>query len=78
MVRVQAFDEDPGYNGLVKCSFKVNGSNVQETAEFKIDPDSGLITTKKSLDAEAVQNMNLFWLQTTSWVNHSHLKHFNN
>ena len=59
VVRVQAFDEDPGYNGVVKCSFKVNGSNVQETSEFKIDPDSGLITTKKSLDAESVTKYDL-------------------
>lgn len=62
VVRVQAFDEDPGYNGVVKCSFKVNGSNVQETNEFKIDPDTGLITTKKSLDAEAVTKYELVLL----------------
>lgn len=54
VIRVQAYDEDTGDNGVVKFSFKLDGShNSQETAEFKIDPDSGIITSKKSLDREA-------------------------
>ena len=53
VVRVQAFDEDSGNNGVVKFSFKVNGAeNVQETEEFSIDPESGLIVSKKVLDRE--------------------------
>jgi len=53
VVRVQAFDEDSGNNGVVKFSFKVNGTtNVQETDEFRIDPESGIIISKKILDRE--------------------------
>jgi len=53
VVRVQAFDEDPGNNGVVKFSFKINGdSNVQETDEFSIDAETGVIVSKKMLDRE--------------------------
>jgi hypothetical protein len=53
VVRVQAFDEDSGNNGIVRFSFKVNGAeNVQETDEFSIDPETGVIVSKKVLDRE--------------------------
>lgn len=60
VVRIQAYDEDSGHNGIVKFSFKINGSkNTQETDDFKIDPDTGLIITKKSLDRESVAKYEL-------------------
>ena len=53
VLRVEAYDEDTGHNGVVRYSFKIDGSkNVMETNEFKIDPESGLITSKISFDRE--------------------------
>uniref|UniRef100_T1L1Z0 Cadherin domain-containing protein n=1 Tax=Tetranychus urticae TaxID=32264 RepID=T1L1Z0_TETUR len=53
VIRVEAYDEDNGHNGVVRYSFKKDAStNVQETDEFRIDSDSGLITSKISFDRE--------------------------
>ncbi|XP_074605163.1 cadherin 87A [Brevipalpus obovatus] len=53
VVRVEAYDEDNGINGLLRYSFKKDTSNnVQETDEFRIDPESGVITSKVSFDRE--------------------------
>lgn len=53
VVQVEAYDEDNGINGIIRYSFKKNSiNNVQETDEFKIDPESGLITSKISFDRE--------------------------
>lgn len=44
---------DPGNNGVIKFSFKLNkNQTVQETDLFRIDPKTGLITSKVAFDRE--------------------------
>ncbi|KAI5703141.1 hypothetical protein M8J75_008227 [Diaphorina citri] len=52
VTKVKAEDGDFGENGRVTYHFNVNGSQVQHTAQFSIDPDSGAITTRAMLDRE--------------------------
>ncbi|KAI5732544.1 hypothetical protein M8J76_001554, partial [Diaphorina citri] len=52
VTKVKAEDGDSGENGRVTYHFNVNGSQVQHTAQFSIDPDSGAITTRAMLDRE--------------------------
>lgn len=60
VIRVQAYDEDTGDNSVIKFSFKIDGThNSQETAQFKIDPDLGIITSKKMLDREVQEKYDL-------------------
>ncbi|KAL4711580.1 hypothetical protein ACJJTC_003597 [Scirpophaga incertulas] len=49
---IKATDEDSGENGRVSYYLKVDNQNVGETAEFKLDPDSGELRTKTFLDRE--------------------------
>ncbi|KAI1297890.1 Cadherin-87A [Halotydeus destructor] len=65
VVRVQVFDADSGHNGVVKIAFKVDGSlNVQETDQFKIDSESGIIVSKVSLDREKQSSYDLVLVAT--------------
>lgn len=52
VMTVHAVDEDSGENGRVTYHFKVKDSNVQETEEFSIDPDTGELRAKIILDRE--------------------------
>lgn len=49
---VKAVDEDDGENGRVSYHLKLDDINVQETAEFVINPDNGELRTKVFLDRE--------------------------
>lgn len=49
---VKAVDEDEGENGKVTYHLKLDDINVQETAEFVINPDNGELRTKVFLDRE--------------------------
>lgn len=49
---VKAIDKDENENGRVTYHFKVDGENVQETAEFSIDENSGELRTRQNLDRE--------------------------
>lgn len=49
---ITAEDQDQGNNGIVRLSFRVSNTTVQETDRFAIDPKSGLITTKQVFDRE--------------------------
>lgn len=49
---VKAMDEDEGENGKVTYHLKLDDINVQETAEFVINPDNGELRTKVFLDRE--------------------------
>jgi hypothetical protein len=60
VLTVQAFDEDQGSNGVVRFAFQVDGiGNTLETDEFLINPDSGLIVSKKPLDRESQDRYHL-------------------
>lgn len=51
--RIQAEDLDLGNNGIIKYAFKINNTHTsQETELFKIDPKTGVITTKAIFDRE--------------------------
>ncbi len=52
VVQVNAIDTDPGPNGYVNYYFKVNGTVVSETPEFRINRITGVITAKIAFDAE--------------------------
>nr|UZM07820.1 cadherin 1 [Geocoris pallidipennis] len=49
---VKAIDGDSGENGRVTYHFKVRNENVLETDDFTINPDTGEIRAKSSLDRE--------------------------
>lgn len=49
---VKAADSDEGENGRVTYHLKLDDINVQETAEFVINPDNGELRTKVFLDRE--------------------------
>lgn len=49
---VKAADDDEGENGRVTYHLKLDDINVQETAEFVINPDNGELRTKVFLDRE--------------------------
>lgn len=49
---VKAADSDDGENGRVTYHLKLDDINVQETAEFVINPDNGELRTKVFLDRE--------------------------
>lgn len=52
MMTVKAVDKDDGENGRVSYHLKLDDENVQETAEFVINPDNGELRTKVFLDRE--------------------------
>lgn len=49
---VKAIDKDENENGRLTYHFKMNDENVQETEEFSINPNTGELRTKLSLDRE--------------------------
>lgn len=49
---VKAIDKDENENGRLTYHFKVDEENVQETEEFSINPNTGELRTKLSLDRE--------------------------
>lgn len=49
---ITAEDQDHGNNGIVRLSFKVSNTTTQESELFRIDPKTGLITTKVVFDRE--------------------------
>lgn len=51
-MKVRAKDNDSGENGRISYHFKVNDTNVQETEEFFIHPETGDLRTKVILDRE--------------------------
>lgn len=51
-MKVRAKDADEGENGRITYHFKVNDTDVQETDEFFIHPDTGDLRTKIILDRE--------------------------
>lgn len=53
VMTVKAIDKDENENGRVTYHFKVNGENVQHTAEFSIDENNGELRTRQTLDREA-------------------------
>lgn len=52
VMKVRANDADEGENGRITYHFKVNDTDVQETDEFFIHPDTGDLRTKIILDRE--------------------------
>ena len=52
VLTVSASDADVGDNGVVRYHLRVGDSNVQETDNFKIHPETGLLQTKLPLDRE--------------------------
>lgn len=50
---VKATDDDEGENGRVTYHLKVGDENVQETAEFSIDENTGELRTRQTLDRES-------------------------
>ncbi|EEB19942.1 conserved hypothetical protein [Pediculus humanus corporis] len=52
VMKVRANDADEGENGRITYHFKVNETDVQETDEFFIHPDTGDLRTKIILDRE--------------------------
>ncbi|CAG9836975.1 unnamed protein product [Diabrotica balteata] len=59
VMTVKAVDKDQNENGRLTYHFKVDEENVQETEEFSIDPKSGELKTRKSLDREFKPNYQL-------------------
>ncbi|XP_028130157.2 cadherin-87A [Diabrotica virgifera virgifera] len=59
VMTVKAVDKDQNENGRLTYHFKVDDENVQETEEFSIDPKSGELKTRKSLDREFKPNYQL-------------------
>lgn len=49
---IKATDQDKGDNGRVSYYLKVDNQNVEETAEFSLDKDTGELRTKTLLDRE--------------------------
>ena len=56
ITRVRAVDNDTGSNGIVTYGFKVNGEFVTETDDFRINPFTGVITTKRIFDRETEES----------------------
>ncbi|KAJ8942766.1 hypothetical protein NQ318_002926 [Aromia moschata] len=52
VMTVKAKDKDENENGRLTYHFKVDGENVQETKEFRIDANTGELRTKQLLDRE--------------------------
>lgn len=52
VMKVRANDADEGENGRITYHFKINDTDVQETDEFFIQPDTGDLRTKIILDRE--------------------------
>lgn len=49
---LRADDEDPGDNGRIAYHIRAGEQLVQETSEFKLDPQSGELRTRLKLDRE--------------------------
>ncbi|KAK4292814.1 hypothetical protein Pmani_034453 [Petrolisthes manimaculis] len=52
VVKVKAEDRDSGANGDVRYHLRVGEDNVQDTTQFHLDPNTGLLSTKQILDRE--------------------------
>lgn len=50
---VKAIDKDENENGRVTYHLKVGDENVQETAEFSIGENTGVLRTRQTLDRES-------------------------
>ncbi|RWS15955.1 cadherin-87A-like protein [Dinothrombium tinctorium] len=60
VLSVEGYDEDNGNNGVIKYSFKIDASNnAQETKQFRIDSETGVISSKVSFDREEEERYEL-------------------
>lgn len=50
--KVRAVDNETGVEGPVSYEFRYNGEYVTETPDFRINPYTGVITTKRTFDRE--------------------------
>lgn len=65
---VEAIDLDENENGRITYHFKADNKNVQEVADFSIDPNKGEIRTIHNLDRE---------LKSQYEVSHNNFLHLN-
>ena len=63
-MKVRANDADEGENGRITYHFKVNETDVQETDEFFIHPDTGDLRTKIILDREVKSKYEVIFFLT--------------
>ncbi|XP_076043934.1 cadherin 87A isoform X2 [Oratosquilla oratoria] len=60
VLRVEAEDKDAeGPNSRVRYHLRLGDDNLQETPEFKLDPETGQLTTRKILDREVTPKYEL-------------------
>ncbi|CAL4115826.1 unnamed protein product, partial [Meganyctiphanes norvegica] len=52
VLEILAEDKDSSYNGEVRYHLRLGDDNVQDTDNFHMDPITGVITTKKTMDRE--------------------------
>lgn len=60
VMQVSASDGDVGENGEVRYHLRVGDANVQETQQFTINPITGELNTRVSLDREDIDKYEVF------------------
>ncbi|XP_037950631.1 cadherin-87A [Teleopsis dalmanni] len=59
LLTVKATDNDTDENGHITYHLKINDQNLQETPEFKINAETGELSTKKELNRKYRANYNI-------------------